>query len=40
MGGDGQDKLFLKKKRVKQEKEQKVDEERKHEITNGTMHII
>ena len=40
MAGDGQDKRRLKKKRVQQEKEQKVDEEQKHEIANGTMHII
>ena len=39
-GGVGQDQLFLKKKMVKQEKEQKVDEEQKHEIASGTNHNI
>ena len=39
-GGVGQDKPFLKKKMVKQEKEQTVDEEQKHEIASGTNHNI
>ena len=32
--------IFLKKKMVKQGKEQKVDEEQKHEIASGTKHNI